>query len=302
MEYDCAIIGGGPAGVTASIYACRAGMNVLSIEKLFEGGQLASIHAVENYPGLFGADGNDLIDKFVEHAGQYERETVNGEVLKIEKNEDVFAVYTENKSYAAKTVIIATGAKPRKLGAPGEEEFTGRGVSYCAVCDGAFYRNKATAIIGGGNTAAQDALYLSRICDKVYLIHRRDRLRAEKYFIELIEKNEGVEIIYDTVLEEIHGDKNVEGVRIKNVKTSEISQIKTDGVFIAAGIVPESGFVKGLLKLDESGFIITDECMRTNISGIYAAGDVRTTPLRQIVTACADGAVAANQARGYLDM
>jgi len=303
-SYDCIIIGGGPAGITATIYACRAGLDVLVIEKLYEGGQLANIHKVDNYPGFCGTEGVELTEKLIEHAHQYAYEFVNEEATEIKKDPDLengFLVVTEKNIYKTKTIIITTGAKPKKLGAKGEEKFTGRGVSFCAVCDGAFFRDKDVAVIGGGNTAAQDALYLSRVCRKVYLVHRRDKLRAENHFIVHMENTPNIEIIYETVLDEICGKDTLEGVKLKSKKTGEKYNVSVSGVFIATGISPDSDFMRGFIDLDDSGFVRTDAYMRTNVPGVFAAGDVRTSPLRQIITASADGAVAADSARAYLD-
>jgi len=305
MVYDCVIIGGGPAGLTASIYARRAGLGVLVLEKLYEGGQLANIHAIDNYPGMYGIDGNELTEKLVAHARVYGYDQADEEVMEIRRGPDdvnVFTVVADQNLYEARTVIIASGAKPKKLGAAGEEIYTGRGVSYCATCDGTFFRGKDVAVIGGGNTAVQDAIYLARLCRNIYLVHRRDKLRAEKHLADAAMKLPEIEFIYDSVLEEISGNGTVEELRLKNIKTGEERNIGVAGVFIAAGITPDSDFVRGFLELDGGGFIITDERMRTSVPGVFAAGDVRTTPLRQIITAAADGAVAADSAGAYLDM
>ena len=300
MAYDCAVIGGGPAGLTAVIYARRAGLGVLLIEKLYPGGQLANVEKCENYPGFAEITGFDLIQNFTGHAGKYGYDKADGETLSVKQNGVVFTVITENGAYEAKTVIISTGAGPMKLGALGEDKFSGRGVSYCASCDGALYKNKTAAVIGGGNTAAQDALYLARLCEKVYIIHRRDKLRAERNLQNRLNLP-NVEIIYDTVLEEIRGENSVNGIKLKNVKSGEKTELAVAGVFMAVGIVPNTGFIKDFIKTDEKGFILTDESMRTDVPGIFAAGDARAKPLRQIVTAAADGAVAAYSAQIYLN-
>ena len=305
MTFDTVIVGGGPAGLAASIYALRAGLGALMLERLFEGGQLANIHSAENYPGFGEISGVGLIERFVSHVNKYGGATVNEEVLKIAADtsggKTIFAVKTDQNIYETRTVIVATGASPAKLNAKGEDLFAGRGVSYCATCDGAFYKGNDVAVIGGGNTALQDAAYLSRICDKIYLIHRRDRFRGENYLVDACRNLSNVKITLDTVLEEITGDGNVSGIKIKNVKTGIISDIPVSGVFIAAGLTPASGFGGDLLDLDEKGFIKTDGYMRTNVPGVFAAGDVRTSPLRQIVTAAADGAVAAHSASEFIN-
>jgi len=295
------IIGGGPAGLTAAIYARRAGLLTAVMERLYEGGQLASIHTVDNYPGFYGMSGDELIEKMSSHARVYDYGSINDEATGIEENGGIFTIKTGSSAYSAKTVIIASGASPKKLNVRGEDIFTGRGVSYCAVCDGAFFKGKDAAVIGGGNTAAQDALYLARICRRVYMIHRRNRLRAERHFTGLIEQNPAVELIYDAIPDEIYGNESVESLRISGVKTGNKRSLDVSGVFIAVGISPGSGFARGFTELDESGFIKTDEYMRTNVPGVFAAGDVRTSPLRQIITATADGAVAADSARAYLE-
>jgi len=305
MVFDTIIIGGGPAGLAASIYALRAGLDALVLERLFEGGQLANIHTAENYPGFAEISGVDLIGRFVSHAGKYGSRTENEEALEIAADtsnyKTIFAVKTDQNIFKTRTVIVATGASPAKLNAKGEDLFAGRGVSYCATCDGAFYKGKDVAVIGGGNTALQDAAYLSRLCGKIYVIHRRDKFRAENYLADACRSLINVEIVLDTVLVEVLGNEGVSGIKTKNVKTGAEGEIPVAGVFIAAGLTPATGFVKNLLDLDEKGFIETDAYMRTSVPGIFAAGDVRTSPLRQIVTAAADGAVAARSASEFIN-
>ena len=305
MVFDSIIIGGGPAGLAASIYALRAGLDALVLERLFEGGQLANIHTAENYPGFAEISGVDLIGRFVSHAGKYGSRTENEEALEIAADtsnyKTIFAVKTDQNIFKTRTVIVATGASPAKLNVKGEDLFAGRGVSYCATCDGAFYKGKDVTVIGGGNTALQDAAYLSRLCGKIYVIHRRDKFRAENYLADACRGLINVEIVLDTVLVEVMGNEGVSGIKTKNVKTGAEGEIPVAGVFIAAGLTPATGFVKNLLDLDEKGFIETDAYMRTSVPGIFAAGDVRTSPLRQIVTAAADGAVAARSASEFIN-
>ena len=305
MLYDTIILGGGPAGLTASIYACRAGLNVMLLEKLFEGGQLANTHLIDNYPGYHSVTGVELIEKLTSHAKKYSYQTTYEEAAGIstdvQNNLNVYSISAGEENYTAKTIIIATGAKPTKLGAKGEDNFAGRGVSYCATCDGTFYRDKDVYIIGGGNTAVQDAVYLSRLCRKVYVVHRRDRLRADYNLADQLSKYTNAEVIFNTVLEEITGANSVTGVLLKNVITKEVIERRADGVFIAVGIAPNSEFIRGFIDTDEKGFIITDSRMHTSMPGVFAAGDVRTSPLRQIVTAAADGAVAAAAVWEYIE-
>jgi len=305
MVFDSIIIGGGPAGLAASIYALRAGLNACILERLFEGGQLANIHSAENYPGFDEISGVDLIERFASHANKYGNKTVNEEVLEINVNisgiKPIFTVKTDQNTYETRTIIVATGASPAKLNAIGEDLYTGKGVSYCATCDGAFYKNKDVAVIGGGNTALQDAAYLSRLCGKIYIVHRRDKFRAENYLVDACRGLNNVETVFDTVLAEISGNLSVNRIRVKHVKSGAESEIPVAGVFIAVGLTPAAEFVKNLLDLDEKGFIVTDQHMRTSVPGIFAAGDVRTSPLRQIVTAAADGAVAAHSASEFIN-
>ena len=300
--YDLAIIGGGPAGLTAYLYAARARLNTILIEKLSPGGQVLVTDFVENYPGFpEGLPGWELMEKFVAHVKKLGFKQKPGEVTGLELNGELKRLkLAGGEELLARAVIIATGASPNKLGVPGEKELTGKGVSYCATCDGPFFRDQTVAVVGGGNTAVQEALFLTRFAEKVFLIHRRDQLRAQKILQERAFANPKIHFIWNTVVEEILGQEKVEGVRIKNRKTGEISTLPVDGVFIFIGIRPQSDFVKGLLPTDERGFIITDCEMRTELPGVFAAGDVRAKACRQIITAAGDGATAAYMAEHYL--
>ena len=294
--YDLIIIGSGPAGLSAAIYAQRARLDALVIEKeMMSGGQVLTTYEVDNYPGLPGINGFDLGMKFREHADRLGARFAEDQVLQVEKTEEGFLVKGEKETYRTRTVLIATGAAHRKLGVPGEERLAGLGVSYCATCDGAFFRDKVTAVAGGGDVALEDAIFLSRICRKVYLIHRRDELRGAKSLQEAVMALDNVEILWDTVIEEIQGDGQVESLKLKNKKTGEERDLPVQGVFIAVGIMPNSQAFEGTVEMDR-GYIIAGEDCRTSVSGILAAGDVRTKQLRQIVTAAADGANAVTSA------
>jgi len=298
--YDVIIIGSGPAGLTAAIYARRAGLSTLVLEKApMSGGQLLNTYEVDNYPGLQGMSGFDMGMKFREHAEFMEAEFAEGDVTGIRSDGEKKEVITENNSYTAKAVIIAAGATHSGLGVPGEEELRGRGVSYCATCDGAFFKDKVTAVVGGGDVAVEDAIFLARSCAKVYLIHRRDRLRAAEMLQQRLFALSNVELLWDSTVEEITGSDRVEHIRINNKKTGETVDKAVDGVFIAVGIRPQSESFLPLLETDESGYIIAGEDCRTNIEGIFAAGDIRTKELRQIVTAVADGANAVGSVQKY---
>ena len=294
--YDLIIIGSGPAGLAAAVYAQRARLDALVIEKeMMSGGQVLTTYEVDNYPGLPGINGFDLGMKFREHADRLGARFAEDQVLQVEKTEEGFLVKGEKEIYRTRTVLIATGAAHRKLGVPGEERLAGLGVSYCATCDGAFFRDKVTAVAGGGDVALEDAIFLSRICRKVYLIHRRDELRGAKSLQEAVMALDNVEILWDTVIEEIQGDGQVESLKLKNKKTGEERDLPVQGVFIAVGITPNSQTFEGTVEMDR-GYIIAGEDCRTSVPGILAAGDVRTKQLRQIVTAAADGANAVTSA------
>ncbi|MBQ9886994.1 MAG: thioredoxin-disulfide reductase [Lachnospiraceae bacterium] len=298
--YDIIIIGSGPAGLSASIYAKRAGFNAITIEKNYmSGGQILDTFEVDNYPGLKGINGFDMGMKFREHADALGCAFKVATVLSVSRNDDIFVVETDEEKLEARAVIAAMGANNAKLSAPGEAEFTGRGVSYCATCDGAFFRGKTTAVVGGGDVAAEDAIFLARGCEKVYLIHRRDELRAADILQKELKSLENVEIIWDTVVEKIEGTDQVERLVLKNKKSGEAGELSVDGVFIAVGIIPNSGILKGVTQLDDKGYVIAGEDCASATPGLFAAGDIRAKQLRQVVTAVADGANAVNSVQEY---
>ena len=300
--YDIAILGAGPAGISAAIYAARAKMNTLWLDKQFaQGGQILNTYEVDNYPGLPGISGMDLGEAMGEHAAKLGIEPVRENVLAVEDAGEEKIIRTKKNEYRARTVILACGASHRRLGIPGEEELSGVGVSYCATCDGAFFKDKTAVVVGGGNMAVEDAIFLSRICKKVYLVHRRDELRADEILQESLTADGNVEVIWNSVAVEIQGEECVTGLRIRNVQNNTESVINTDGVFIAVGIIPNTEKFSGLVKLDESGYIIAGEEGITQTPGIFAAGDVRNKDLRQIITADADGANAVNSVQAYLN-
>jgi thioredoxin reductase (NADPH) len=293
MNYELAIIGGGAAGYSAAIYAVRAGIKTIVIDKGMGGGLTNVSPKIENYPGFELISGRDLMEKMKQHASKYADIHLNEEVKKIEKSKEKFSIKTAKETYSVKAIILCVGTDYRKLNAPGEKELTGKGVSYCATCDGFFFKDKKVAVVGGGNTALIEAIFLKQIgCKEVYVIHRRDQLRAEKaYEDEAIKK--GVKIIYNTHVDSINGEQKAESLEIHDVKTNKKSKFPVDGVFISIGEEPQNELAKELgVKIDERGFIIKDEQQRTNVKGVYAAGDI-TGGLRQVVTACAEGAVAA---------
>ncbi len=299
--YDVVIIGGGPAGFTAALYSARAMLETVLFEKMFLGGQMATAGMMENYPGFDEpVGGADLAEKMEKQARKFGAEIINDEVTGLELKGRIKVIKTPGGLVRSKSVILATGAVPRELGLKNEKEFKGAGVSYCATCDGAFFRNKVVAVAGGGDTAVKDAIYLSRICERVFIIHRRNELRASKYLQKVLAGTRNAEIIWDSVVEELTGSFGVEGIRIKNVKTGEITGMAVAGIFIAVGNLPDTGLIKGQVKLDENGYIITDEDMQTGIPGVFAAGDVRRKTLRQVITAAADGATAAYMAESYV--
>lgn len=289
--YDVIIIGGGPAGLAAAVYAARACLHTLLLEKQpMGGGQILNTAEVDNYPGIPGANGFELGQKFADHAKRLGIEPRTEEVTAVDCLASVKKVITNKGTYEAANLIYAAGARHRTLGVPGEETFAGRGVSYCATCDGAFLRGKTAAVVGGGDVALEDALFLANICRNVFLIHRRDTFRGAKSLQNRVMATENIELILDTIVEEIHGETGVTELLIRNKKEDRTSRLAADGIFIAAGILPYTDLLKGQVELDENGYIIADESCRTNVKGIYAAGDVRTKALRQIITAAADGA------------
>lgn len=299
--YDLIIIGSGPAGLSAAIYAQRARLETLVIEKNgISGGQVLTTYEVDNYPALPGIGGFELGTKMREHADKLGTSFVDGEVETIQLDGDYKKVVTDNQTYTTKTVIIATGASHAKLGVAGEEELLGMGVSYCATCDGAFFRGKTVAVVGGGDVAIEDAIFLARFCEKVYVIHRRDELRAAKILQDSLFELPNVEILWDTIVTNINGEEQVESLSIENKKTNEKTELKVQGIFVAVGIHPNTEKVKDAIAVDKGGYIIADETCATNIEGIYACGDVRTKQLRQIVTAVADGANGVTSVQKYL--
>lgn len=302
-SYDVIIIGGGPGGYTAALYAARANLSTLVIEKFAPGGQMATTDIVENYPGFVeGINGFELGMQMKKGAERFGVKTKLAEVLNVELDGEVKLVHTKKATFEAKTVILALGASPRELGLANERELRGRGVSYCATCDGSFYRDKTVVIVGGGNTAVADAIFLAKICKKVYLVHRRDELRASKTYMEALENTENIEFVWSSVVTEVIADQFVSGVKVKSRKDDSEREIACDGVFVAIGNVPNTDLIKGQVELDEAGYVPADETTRTNIPGVFAVGDMRAKPLRQIVTAVADGAVAAKFAEEYIDL
>ena len=300
--YDCIIIGSGPAGLTAAIYAARACLSVLVLEKEFvSGGQVVNTYEVDNYPGYRGISGFDLGMKFREHAEKLDVEFVMETVERVDLEKEEKIIYTDQSEYHGRTVILAMGASHRKLEVRGEEDFSGMGVSYCATCDGAFLKKKTAAVVGGGDVAIEDAIFLARICEKVYLIHRRDELRGARSLQKKLMEMENVEILWDTVTDSINGDDKVESLSLTNKKTGETKELSVDGVFIAVGISPNTEGLEGLVAMDEGHYILAGEDGKTSRPGIFAAGDVRKKNLRQIVTAVADGANCVTSAERYLN-
>lgn len=301
-EFDTVILGGGPAGLSAAIYAARGACSTAIIDTSMLGGQPTNYLELENYPGFGLVDGFDLMEKFEQHVDKFGvAKFPMQEIESIDLKSQIKTIVTKEATFKAKTVIIATGAKAKKLGVPGEKEFTGRGVSYCAVCDGAFYKEKTVAVVGGGNAAVEEAMYLTKFANKVYIIHRRDTLRADKIVQERAFKNEKIEFILDTIPKEILGENVVHTFVLENVKTGKSSNLQVDGVFPYVGYSPNVDGFKGQINQDEAGFIITDETMQTSVQGVFAVGDVRTTPLRQVITASSDGAVGAVYAVKYIE-
>lgn len=301
MKYDVMIIGGGPAGLSAAIYAARGGLKTGLFEKGIIGGQITVANEVENYPGFPNPlSGFELTELMRQQAEIYGAEFIDEEVTAIGMEGLCKVIETPENTYRVKSLIICTGAHPRLLNVPGEERFTGRGVSYCATCDGALYRDKVVAVVGGGDSAVEEALFLTRFAKKVYIIHRRDELRAQKIIQERAFKNPKVEMVWDTVVQKIHGGEQLEKLEVYNRRSEKVSFITVDGVFIYVGILPNNELLESRLELDSGGFVLTNENMHTNVPGIYAAGDIRHTPLRQVVTAASDGAVAAYSAEKWI--
>ncbi len=302
-DYDLVIVGSGPAGLTAAIYAARSQVNTLVVEKLVPGGQILVTDWLENYPGFpEGLSGAELIMKMTDQAKRFGVTIETNEVLTVDFSKPVKRLKLNDREITAKAIIIATGASPSKLGIPGESEFFGKGVSACATCDAPFYRDSVVAAVGGGDTAVQESLYLTRFVKKVYLIHRRDQLRATRILQERAFENPKIEILWDSVPTSINGsEKGVETVTVKNVKTGKTFDLAVNGCFIWVGITPNTGFLKNALELDKNGFILVTPRMETSVPGVYAAGDVRNTPLRQVATAVGDSAIAAFEAAKYIE-
>lgn len=302
MKYDVIIIGAGPAGMTAALYAARANLNTLLLERGIPGGQMNNTAEVENYPGFDSILGPDLALKMYDGINQFGVEHGYGNVVEVKDHHDYKEVITDDASYEAKVVIIATGCEHRNLEVPGEAEYSGRGVSYCAVCDGAFFRNKKLIVVGGGDSAVEEAIYLTQFADEVKIVHRRDALRAQKIIQDRAFANEKISFIWDSVVEEIKGDdQKVTAVKIKNVKTGETYEEAADGVFIYVGLVPLTQAFTSLGITDDAGWILTDERMQTKIPGLLACGDARQKHLRQITTAVGDGGIAGQQAYQYIE-
>jgi len=302
VDYDLVIIGGGPAGLAAGLYAARARLKVILVEKIVPGGQILISDWIENYPGFpEGLSGSDLAQRFTEQAQKFGLQIENNAVVSVELSDPVKTIVLSDRTVTTHTIIVATGASPKKLGVPGEETFYGRGVSSCATCDAPFFKDRIVAAVGGGDTAVKESLFLTKFVEKVYLIHRRDQLRAEMILQEQALANEKIEIIWDSVLTGIGGLTNVENITVQNVKTKEEKTLSVDGCFIWVGEIPNTKFLADGVKLDEKGFIEANLNMETSVHGVFAAGDVRNTPLRQIATAVGDGAVAAFSAGHYIE-
>ena len=299
--YDIIIIGSGPAGLSAAIYAQRACLDTIVIEKNgISGGQVLNTWEVDNYPGFPGVSGFELSRQFREHANKLGARVVQDEVVQVELSGNVKKVVCEEETYEARCVILASGAHHRTLEVPGEEELRGAGVSYCATCDGAFFRGRTVAVVGGGDAALEDAIFLARMCEKVYIVHRRDKLRGAKRLQERVQALENIEFVWNSETVAIEGNAQVEALRLRQTKTGEEKRLDVDGVFIAVGIAPESELYAGQLELDEQGYIRADESGQTSVPGVFAAGDVRTKALRQILTAASDGANCVASAERYL--
>lgn len=302
VDYDLVIIGGGPAGLAAGLYAARARLKVILVEKVVVGGQIVISDWIENYPGFpEGLSGLDLVQKFTEQAKRFGLNIENNAAVSVDLSDPVKRIVFNDRTVTTHTIIIATGASPKKLDAPGEEMFYGKGVSSCATCDAPFFKDRIVAAVGGGDTAVKESLFLTRFVEKVYLIHRRDRLRAEMILQEQALANEKIEIIWDSVLTGIQGFTNVENITVQNVKTKEEKTLSVDGCFIWVGEMPNTKFLADGVKLDEKGFIVANLNMETSVPGVFVAGDVRNTPLRQVATAVGDGAVAAFSAGHYIE-
>jgi thioredoxin reductase (NADPH) len=301
-RYEVVIIGGGPAGLTSALYASRARLSTLLIENGLFGGQMTTTELIENYPGFpEGVTGDELSRLMEEQAKRFGAETVNEEIVEVKLEGDLKSVRTHESSYLCKALIICTGTEYRKLGVPGENEFAGKGISYCATCDGAFFKDSQIFVVGGGDSALTEALFLTKFVKELTIIHRRDELRATKIYQERAFANPKIKFLWNSVVQEIKGNQVVRSVLIKNVKTGEIKEFNTDGIFLFVGLIPRTQFLKGLIQMNEEGYIITDENCETSAKGIYAAGDCRKKLLRQISTAVGEGATAAFAAEKYLE-
>jgi thioredoxin reductase (NADPH) len=300
--YEVIIIGGGPGGLTAGLYASRARLSTLLIESALYGGQMTTTELIDNYPGFpQGVTGDELSRLMEEQAKKFGMETITEEVVEVSLEGDMKVVQTNESAYRCEALIICTGTEYRKLGVPGEKEFAGKGVSYCATCDGAFFKDSQIVVVGGGDSALTEALFLTKFAKELTIIHRRDALRGTKIYQERVFANPKIKMLWNSVVQEIKGDSNVRSIIVKNVKTEEIIELKTEGVFLFVGLSPRTRFLKGLVKLDEAGYIITDENGETSVRGIFAAGDCRKKMLRQVATAVGDGATAAFAAEKYLE-
>lgn len=299
--YDVVIIGAGPAGMTSAVYTSRANLSTIMIERGIPGGQMANTEEVENYPGYESILGPELANKMLDHAKKFGTEYAYGDVKQIIDEKPYKIIDLGSKQYKAKAVIVATGNKAKLLGVPGEKEFAGRGVSYCAVCDGAFFRNKELIVIGGGDSAVEEAVFLTKFASKVTIIHRRETLRAQKILQDRAFKNEKIEFIWNSTIDEIYGETKVQGAKVRNLQTGEVTDLSADGVFIYVGMVPLISAVENLGITNEAGYVLTNDNMETKIPGIFAAGDVREKTLRQIVTATGDGSIAAMAAQHYIE-
>jgi len=300
--YDVIIIGGGPAGLTAGLYASRARLHTLLIENALFGGQMTTTEMIENYPGFpQGVTGDELSRLMDEQAKRFGMETINGEVVEVKLDRDQRIVRTDESTYVGRAIIICTGNEYRKLGVPGEKEYAGKGVSYCATCDGAFFRDSEIFVVGGGDSALTEALFLTKFVKELTIVHRRDALRATKIYQERAMANPKIKFLWNSVVQEIKGDHIVRAVLVKNVKTGELKEFSTEGIFLFVGLTPRTEFLKGVVQMDEAGYVITNDNCETSVKGIFAAGDCRKKLLRQIATGVGDGATAAFAAEKYLE-
>ena len=301
-DYDVVVIGGGGAGLTAALYTSRAKLSTLLLEKLTPGGQIALTDIVENYPGFpEGITGPEISQRMEEQAKKYGTEILYQEVKSLAKKNGGFELKTEEGAYRAKTLILASGASFRTLGVAGEKELTGRGVSYCATCDGAFFKEKEIIVVGGGDSAMQEGIFLTRFASKLTVVHRRDKLRASPILQERAKQNSKIKFLWDTVVEKIQGSKKVEGVVLKNLKTGQATDFRTDGVFVFVGHDPNTAFLKGFVALDEKAYVKTGASLKTSVAGVFAAGEVRSGAVKQLVSACGEGCEAALEAQAYLE-